>query len=73
MNKELFERVLVQLQPELAQEFGYAVLEDNKKLKALEIIKEHIFYDEKTDVLKANFQEWYEDKETQDLLKEILK
>lgn len=39
MNNDLFERVLIQLQPELAQEFGLAVLEDKKKLKALEIIK----------------------------------
>lgn len=40
MNNDLIERVLIQLQPELAQEFGYAILEDEKKLKALEIIKE---------------------------------
>lgn len=40
MNNDLFQRVLVQLQPELAQEFGLAILEDAKKLKALEIIKE---------------------------------
>ena len=39
MNNDLFERVLIQLQPELAQEFALAVLEDKKKLKALEIIK----------------------------------
>ena len=39
MNNDLFERVLVQLQTELAQEFGHAILEDRKKLKALEIIK----------------------------------
>lgn len=40
MNSELFERVLIQLEPELAQEFGYAILADEKKLKVLEIIKE---------------------------------
>lgn len=40
MNNDLFQRVLVQLQPELAQEFGQAVIEDVKKLKALEIIKD---------------------------------
>lgn len=41
MSDELFERVLVQLQPELAQEFGHAILEDRKKLKTLESIKEY--------------------------------
>lgn len=41
MTDDLIERVLIQLQPELAQEFGYAILEDEKKLKALEIIKKH--------------------------------
>ena len=41
-----------------------------KKSKVLEIIKEHVVYDEMTNVLKADFQWWYEDKETQDLLKE---
>lgn len=42
MNDELFERVLIQLQPELAQEFGYAILKDKRKLKALEIIKQEV-------------------------------
>ena len=40
MSDDLFERVIIQLEPELAQEFGYAILEDRKKLKALEIIIE---------------------------------
>lgn len=40
MNNDLFQRVLIQLQPELAQEFGYDILEDAKKLKALDVIKE---------------------------------
>ena len=40
MNAELFSRIAIQLEPELAQEFGYAILEDKRKLKALEIIKE---------------------------------
>ena len=40
MNDDLFQRVLIQLQPELAQEFGLAALEDRKRLKAFEIIKE---------------------------------
>lgn len=39
MTDELFEKVLVQLEPELAREFGYAMLRDFKKIKALEIIK----------------------------------
>ena len=39
MNNDLMVRVLMQLQPELSQEFAYAILEDRKKLKALEIIK----------------------------------
>ena len=33
MNNDLFERVLIQLQPELAQEFGKTIIEDEKKLK----------------------------------------
>ena len=41
MNNDLFQRVLIQLEPELAQEFGRAIIEDEKKLKAFEIIKEH--------------------------------
>ena len=41
MNNDLFNRVLIQLEPELAQEFGKTIIEDEKKLKALEIIKEH--------------------------------
>lgn len=39
MNNDLFQRVLIQLQPELAQEFGKAVIEDTKKLYTFEIIK----------------------------------
>ena len=42
MNAELFSRIAIQLEPELAQEFGCAILEDKKKLKALEIIKEKV-------------------------------
>lgn len=42
MNAELFSRIAIQLEPELAQEFGYAILEDKKKLKVLEIIKEKV-------------------------------
>lgn len=42
MKNDLFERVLIQLQPELAQEFGCAILEDKKKLQALESIKEKV-------------------------------
>lgn len=40
MNNDLIERVLIQLQPELAQEFGYAILEDEKKLKENEKLRE---------------------------------
>ena len=40
MKQDLFERVLIQLHPDLAQEFIFATIEDAKKLKALEIIKE---------------------------------
>lgn len=40
MNDELFERILLQLEPTLAQEFTYAVFHDVNKLIALEIIKE---------------------------------
>ena len=39
MNNDLFERVLIQLQPELAQEFGKTIIEDEKKLK--ENLKNH--------------------------------
>ena len=39
MNKELVTRILIQLEPSLAQEFGLAIAKDEKKLKALEIIK----------------------------------
>lgn len=40
MNRDLFERVVIQLHPDLAQEFMFATIEDEIKLKALEIIKE---------------------------------
>lgn len=42
-------------------------------LKALEIIKEHIVYDKETNVMSANFQWYFSDKEIQDLLKEVFK
>ena len=80
MNKDLIERVLIQLQPELAQEFGYAVLEDRKKLKVLEIIKEkkvdtHCLKNS-ADVEIYNDHKWSDclklDKNTFNLLKEVL-
>lgn len=67
MNDELFERVLVQLQPELAQELGCAILEDRKKLKAFEIIKENYG----ADILKKAYKQIYAGDYC--LLKEILK
>ena len=70
MSNDLFERVLIQLQPELAQEFGYAILEDMKKIKALEIIKE-CFNLNGFDELIPN-SKWFESEEKQDLVKEVL-
>lgn len=42
MNENLFERVLIQLEPELAQEFEDAVSRDFEKLLAFQIIKNNI-------------------------------
>lgn len=56
-NKELFEE-------------DFDTIE--KELKALKIIKEHIIYDQETNVLKANFQWYIRNKDEQDLLKEVL-
>lgn len=81
MNNDLFERVLIQLQPELAQEFGCAILEDRKRLKALEIIKEVVLedlvFDDKEQEINFSFGVStlcikIQDKEKYDLLKEVL-
>ncbi len=87
MNNDLFERVLIQLQPELAQEFGLAVLEDKKKLKALEIIKEKGLHYLEISLIQGNcsYEEYSMEcnrgfvdcksktKEEYNLLKEVLK
>lgn len=41
MNDELFTKVLIQLEPELAQELGKELISIRTKLKALEIIKKN--------------------------------
>ena len=42
MNENLFERVLIQLEPELAQEFENATSRDFEKLLAFQVIKEKL-------------------------------
>ena len=42
MNENLFERVLIQLEPELAQEFVNAESRDFEKLLAFQVIKEKL-------------------------------
>lgn len=78
MDKELIEKVLIQLQPDLAKEFAYAILEDNKKLKALEIIKPYIdvyapnrSVDRDVYMLCVGHDSYEISKEKYDLLKEV--
>ena len=81
MNDDLFQRVLIQLQPELAQEFGLAALEDRKRLKAFEIIKEKPIvalvdykytYEEWLELVDEKDKDLFKNEEEYDLLKEVL-
>lgn len=82
MNNDLFQRVLIQLQPELAQEFGFAVLEDRKRLRAFEIIKEKPIvalvdykhtYEEWLELVDEKDKDLFKNEEEYNLLKEVLK
>lgn len=74
MNKELITRILIQLEPSLAQEFGLAIAKDEKKLKALEIIKKYrlIIYNEIEDAIATKGYVHNLPQDVVDLLKEVL-
>ena len=71
MDKELFNRIMVQLEPELAQEFFETLQKDQKKIRAADIVRYKLGMTFNTNGVYRLVEEGYLLKEDYDLLNEI--